>query len=354
MIHYITGNLFDSHAQALVNTVNTQGVMGKGIALQFKEAYPNNYLLYRKACKAGLVKTGKMFITEETELSGNVRTIVNFPTKEQWRKPSQYGYISEGLNDLRKEILSRQISSIAIPPLGSSNGGLDWDRVRPMIEEALRDLACDITIYEPSNAIKDRMKHERVKLTPARAMLISVMSDMVAEDGTPSEFAAEKIAFFLQKFGAEKQFKLDFKPGYYGPYSGKVKYVLHYLNGSYIMGMGAMSNKPFDELWLTEDAAKSANAYLAKEENKEYMQIVNNTKAFLRGYYSNYMLELLATTAFLYDTDPAMLQNESENQQIAIIGKDLAKWSNRKEQLFHKEDVIKLALHHLNEIPKIK
>lgn len=82
MIHYITGNLFDSHAQALVNTVNTQGVMGKGIALQFKEAYPNNYLLYRKACKAGLVKTGKMFITEETELSGNVRTIVNFPTKE--------------------------------------------------------------------------------------------------------------------------------------------------------------------------------------------------------------------------------------------------------------------------------
>lgn len=351
MIHYIIGNIFDSPAQALVNTVNTQGVMGKGIALQFKEAYPNNYILYRNACKRGLIRVGKMFITEEADFSGKVRIIVNFPTKEHWRNPSQYKYVADGLKDLHREILSRSISSIAIPPLGSSNGGLDWNKVRPMIEETLNDLNCDITIYEPNNLIKDMMKRERVKLTPARAMLISVMSDMTAEDEYPSEFAAEKIAFFLQKFGAKEQFKLEFKQGYYGPYSGKVKYVLHYLNGSYIMGMGSMSNKPFDELWLTEGAAKSADEYLSQTENREYQRIAERTKIFLRGYYSNYMLELLATTAFLFDTDPIMSQCTDEERQISLISRDLAQWSNRKDILFNKEEVIKLALRHLKEMP---
>lgn len=350
MIHYIIGNIFDSPAQALVNTVNTQGVMGKGIALQFKEAYPNNYALYRSACKSGKVKVGKMFITEETELSGKIRTIVNFPTKEHWRNPSQYKYIADGLKDLHTEIVSRSISSIAIPPLGSSNGGLDWNKVKPMIEEALHDLNCDVTIYEPNSLIKDKMKKERVKLTPARAMLISVMSDMAAEDEYPSEFAAEKIAFFLQKFGAKDQFKLEFKQGYYGPYSGKVKYVLHYLNGSYIMGMGSLSNRPFDELWLTEGASKSADDYLSQTENREYQRIVDRTKVFLRGYYSNYMLELLATTAFLFDTDPAMSRCIDEDMQVSLIGHDLARWSNRKDILFNKEEVIKLALRHLKEM----
>lgn len=352
MIEYVTGNIFDSEAEALVNTVNTQGVMGKGLALQFKERYPNNFSLYKRACKNQEVRVGKMFISKEIELSGLVRTIVNFPTKKQWRLPSEYIYIEEGLKELKKEIVSRQIKSIAIPPLGSSNGGLDWNVVKPMIETELKDVECSISIYEPCSVIVERMRKEKIQLTPARAMLISVLSDMIAEDGTPSEFAAEKIAFFLQLFGAKKQFNLSFTRGYYGPYSGKVRHVLHHLNGSYIMGMGSLSNKPFDELWLTADAAEVANQYLSLPDNQEYNVIAEKVKTFLRGYYSNYMLELLATIAFL-KVNGTHLANAAMEKQIEIIGQNLALWSNRKERLFHKTNMIATALSHLDKYLKM-
>lgn len=156
MITYVTGNIFDSTAQAIVNTVNTQGVMGKGLALQFKEAYPTNYELYRKACKRGEVVTGRMFITEdEGGLFGRPRVIVNFPTKRAWRAPSEYSYIEEGLDDLRREIAARGIASIAIPPLGAGCGRLSWPRVKKMIEDALGDIDCDITIFEPDSALTE-------------------------------------------------------------------------------------------------------------------------------------------------------------------------------------------------------
>lgn len=349
MIRYITGNLFDSDAVALVNTVNTQGVMGKGIALQFKELYHNNYLAYRNACKRGEVVVGKMFITDDFDLSGKKRIIINFPTKKEWRRPSQYSYISEGLKDLRNQIIAHGIPSIAIPPLGSNNGGLEWTKVKPMIESSLAGLPCDIIIYEPTNAIKEKMRKERKHLTPARAMLLSVMADMYIDDETPSEFAAEKIAYFLQKFGARDQFKLTFKKGFYGPYSGKVRYVLHYLEGSYIMGMASMSNHPFDEIQLTSDAGEEANKYLNQQSIKSYKEIAERTKTFLRGYYSNYLLELLATTSFLMDTDPEMQMASTEEQKVALISRDLMQWSNRKERLFNSGNAIRLALHHLSQ-----
>lgn len=350
MIHYITGNLFDSDAQALVNTVNTQGVMGKGIALQFKQRYPSNYHQYREACKKGEVVVGKMYVTADSDLTHGQRLIVNFPTKEQWRLPSQYAYIEEGLKDLRRVILSRNIRSIAIPPLGSSNGGLDWNNVKPMIEAALHDIDCRILIYEPNQRILDHVKKEKARLTPARAMLLSVMADMTIDEEYPSEFAAEKIAYFLQKFGAEDQLRLRFKRGYYGPYSGKVRYVLLYLNGSYLMGMSDLSNRPFDRFWLTADAAQAADAFLSEKGNEKFKAISERTKNFLRGYYSNYLLELLATTSFLLDTDQT-LHDADENGKVVAIGADLAKWSNRKEQLFNKETSIRLALRHLKELP---
>ena len=153
MIRFVKGNLLESDAQVLVNTVNTVGVMGKGIALQFKEAYPNNYLKYRKACKNNEVCVGKIFVTHDLSLYKGEKIIVNFPTKTTWRKPSEYSYIREGLVDLRKQIEANHWKSIAIPPLGSHNGGLEWNVVKQMILEALADVDCDIILYEPSDAI---------------------------------------------------------------------------------------------------------------------------------------------------------------------------------------------------------
>lgn len=176
-----------------------------------------------------------------------------------------------------------------------------------------------------------------------------VMSDMTTEQENPSEFAAEKIAYFLQKFGAQDQFHLRFNKAYYGPYSGKVRYVLHYLNGSYIMGMEAMSNHPFDEITMTDDAAVIAKRYLSQDENLKYLEIVQKTMEFLRGYYSNYLLELLATTSYLMDSDPRMTDKIAEDEQVKIISKDLMQWSNRKDKLFNSDKAIRLALKHIKD-----
>jgi len=262
MIHYKIGNLLDSEADALVNTVNTVGVMGKGIALQFKNMFPNNFKIYANACKSGDVKIGKLLVTEEVTLLKGKKIIINFPTKTNWRLPSEYSYIEEGIAELIKIINDKNIKSIAIPPLGSGNGGLDWNKVKVILEKNLSVMNCDIYLYEPSNAIQEVLKKERVKLTPARAMLLSVLYELVRNGEFVSEFAAEKIAYFLQRFGAKESFKLEFHHNFYGPYSGKVKHVLYYLNGIYIMGYSAKDKKPFEELGLIPDAEKEVNDFL--------------------------------------------------------------------------------------------
>jgi len=152
MIKIVSGNLLDAKVDALVNTVNTVGVMGKGLALQFKKAFPANCKAYEAAAKLGTVEIGTMFVFE----TGGIvlpRYIVNFPTKRHWRSPSQLEYIDLGLRDLVKVIRERKIRSIAIPPLGAGLGGLGWGDVRPLIEHALADVAeVEIFVFEPNGA----------------------------------------------------------------------------------------------------------------------------------------------------------------------------------------------------------
>ena len=158
MIHFTKGNMMTSSAEALVNTVNTVGVMGKGIALQFKEEFPKNFLTYKAACSSGELTPGKLLITKELNSKGEEKIIINFPTKLHWRNPSKYEYITEGLKELVKAISEHNIKSIAIPPLGCGNGGLDWNIVKGMIEEALKDIECEIYIYEPNTEIKQALQ----------------------------------------------------------------------------------------------------------------------------------------------------------------------------------------------------
>lgn len=150
MIRYTQGNLLEANVDALVNTVNTVGVMGKGIALMFKERFPKNMELYAKACKAGDVVIGKMFVTQTGELMG-AKWIVNFPTKQDWRAKSKMKWVEDGLVDLRHFIIENKVGSIAIPPLGAGNGGLEWEAVKPKIEQALDDLeGVEIWVFEPT------------------------------------------------------------------------------------------------------------------------------------------------------------------------------------------------------------
>lgn len=353
MITFEVGNLLESDAQALVNTVNTEGVMGKGIALQFKEEFPMNYDIYRKACKTGNFKVGEVLITQDINRRGEKKYVVNFPTKTTWRKPSEYSYIGLGLHALKKKIEDLHIMSIAIPPLGSNNGGLDWQKVKQMILMVLGDMDCDIRLYEPSDAIIEKMKAEKPKMTPARAMLLSVMCDLVASGEYMSEFAAEKSIYFLQKFGAEDVFHVKFKKGLYGPYSeGKIKHFLYNLNGGYFRGMGAMENKPFQRLWLLPDTAEIVDQYMNSKENEKYKDIVEKTKAFLSSYYSDYSLELMATVDYILRND-VELQGWRELDDDIVVGlvkKGLKKWSDRKAKKFDEDIYIKQVVGHLREV----
>lgn len=149
MIRFVQGNLLDAQVEALVNAVNTVGVMGKGIALMFEAAFPANFRTYENACKRGEVVVGRMFVTET--LNHEIcRWIVNFPTKKHWRNPSKLEWISDGLHDLKGVIRAHHVRSTALPALGTGNGGLDWSYVRAEIERVLGDLEdVDIFVYEP-------------------------------------------------------------------------------------------------------------------------------------------------------------------------------------------------------------
>lgn len=349
MISYVTGNIFDSDAQALVNTVNTVGVMGKGIALQFKETFPDNYRIYRKACKEKTFSVGQMLVTTVNDMyHSQSRYIINFPTKTDWRKPSEYVYIEKGLEALKREILTRGIKSIAIPPLGSSNGGLNWPQVKDMIIATLSDVDCDIRIYEPTAKIQERMRAERTKLNVARAMLLDVACDLSAHGEFFSEFAAEKIVYFLQRFGAADVFKLQYKPYIYGPYSGKVRYVLHHLNGSYISGMSDLNNRPFDDIWLLQGTYDAVNAFWQKESNPKYQKITERTKVFLSGYYSNFGLELLATVDYILQHQ--LKGKLVDDDAIIMTVMDYVKnWNERKKRLFT-EKYVRNAVAYLRQL----
>lgn len=339
MIIYKKGNILESKAEALVNTVNTQGVMGKGIALQFKNAFPSNYKIYQDICRNGNFQIGDLLIVEENGLISGKKTIINFPTKTSWRKPSEYSYIEKGLDKLVQVIEEKKINSIAIPPLGSGNGGLNWEIVKKMIEDKMSHLPIDVFIYEPNSQIKEKLKEERVQLTDARAMLLFMLYKLVANGEFVSEFSSEKICYFLQRFGAKEHFKLEYKPNFYGPYSGKVKYVINYLNGSYIMGYSSMDKKPFETLDLVSDGFEKVESYILSKPN--LVQIVNKTESFLDGFYSEFALELLSTVDYI--------SLNKETFDLEIIKSELESWNERKRTLFSNDRFLNISINHLRQ-----
>lgn len=342
MIHFTEGNILESSAQALVNTVNTEGVMGKGIALQFKKAFPHNFKVYKEACDRKEIGVGKLLMTKDKSLLGGEKWIINFPTKTSWRKPSEYSYIEKGLEDLISLIKREGISSIAIPPLGAGQGGLNWEKVKSILLSKLSDLDIEIFIYEPTSKIKEELKKERVKLTPARAMLLAMLYELVRNGEFASEFAAEKIAYFLQKFGAIEEMKLQFQPNFYGPYSSKIRHVLYYLNGSYVKGYSAKDKKPFEELEMIMEGEKDVMSFLNLPENKKHLETVERTKRFLEGFYSNFALELLSTVDFI--------EREFHLKEEDAIRAKIEDWSDRKKMLFSNPSFITKAVQQLQTV----
>ena len=265
MITYTTGDILASDAEAVVNTVNCVGIMGRGIALQFKNAFPENFKAYEKACKAEQVQPGRMFVFENNRLH-EPKFIINFPTKRHWKGKSRIEDINSGLEALVREITDRKIRSIAIPPLGSGLGGLDWSEVRSRIEASLRELAgVNVIVYEPAGApsAHDMRSSSAVpKMTPGRAALVVLMDRYLSGllDPFVSLLEVHKLMYFMQEAGQD--LKLKYAQANYGPFAQNLTHVLKAVEGHLISGYADGGDDPTKQLELVPGAIPDARASL--------------------------------------------------------------------------------------------
>lgn len=342
MIRFTKGNLMTANAEALVNTVNTVGVMGKGIALQFKEEFPKNFTIYANACKSGELVPGKLLITKEKNRSGEEKTIINFPTKLNWRNPSKYEYIKDGLTELVKAIEENQITSIAIPPLGCGNGGLKWETVKGLIEDAMKDVEADIYIYEPNTEIKSILQVDSTtkdaKLTPPRGLITYAMYYYDSLGENCSLFVANKLAYFLQRMGSKSFEDVKFTAHYYGPYSPKIAHIIYSLNGTFIKGFEQMNATAFEPLTMQYSRINEVSSYVRTLEKSE-QDCLKGTIRLISGFESTLALEVLATVDFIRHNNPGI----SLQDTIVVIHN----WSERKNKLF-KNEYIQIAYDHLD------
>jgi O-acetyl-ADP-ribose deacetylase (regulator of RNase III)/uncharacterized protein YwgA len=339
MIKYVKGNLLDSPAQALVNTVNTVGVMGKGIALQFKEAFPENFRQYKVACDRKELHPGKLLIVKELATHGE-KYVVNFPTKTHWRQNSKYEYVESGLQALVKAQNEYGWESIAIPPLGCGNGKLDWEKVKVLMEQYLSELDAEVTIYEPNEAIKQLLqnqdKNKDTKLTPARAMLLYALYQYEALGEEASLFVANKLAYFLQRMG--EPLRLKFEAHHFGPYSVQVGHVLYALNGVFLNGLEQKNAKAFEPLQMNYGKFKEVDEYVKKELTQEQSNRLSGLLHLVEGFQSSLSLELLATVDYILDKKPGL---DKEG-----VVKEVSRWSDRKKKML-KPEYVKIAFDHL-------
>jgi O-acetyl-ADP-ribose deacetylase (regulator of RNase III) len=305
MIRYTSGNLFESGAEALVNTVNTVGVMGKGIALMFKEAFPENFKAYDLACKRDEVVVGKVFVTRRSDMLGP-QWIINFPTKKHWRYPSKIEWIEEGLKDLKRVIVENGVRSIALPPLGAGNGGLDWGLVRPRIEAALGDLQdVEIIVYEPIAKYQNVAKRAGVeKLTPARALIAEIVRRYWVLGIECTLLEVQKLAWFLENaatdLGLEDPLQLKFEANRFGPYADQLRHLLNNLDGSYLHCDKRISDAgPLDVIWFDDAKKTRLEAYLTTPEASVYKPVLEATSRIIDGFESPLGMELLATVDWL-------------------------------------------------------
>ena len=325
MIEPTSGNILTDNADALVNTINCVGVMGKGIALQFKKAFPENFKAYEAACRREKVMPGRMFVFETGRMF-NPRYIINFPTKRHWRGKSRYEDITSGLQALVREVRERKIRSIAIPPLGSGLGGLQWGRVKTMIEAAFEEIPdVQVKLYEPKGSpdAKDMpVGTARPKMTVARALLIMLMKQYARFAYRLTLLEIQKLTYFLQESGMD--LKLRYVKHLYGPYAHNLNKVLEILEGHHIRGYGD-TQKPDVEITLLPDADKAADRFLQKDPHAaEHLEKVAD---LVDGFETPYGMELLASVHWAAIHDSKVSDAES-----AVIA--MARWNNRKQRLF--------------------
>ena len=325
MIEFKRGDILNEDAEALVNTVNCVGVMGKGVALQFKLAFPANFKEYAAACRREEVVPGKMFVHETGHLT-YPRYIINFPTKRHWQGKSRIEDIEAGLHSLKQEIESRGIRSVALPPLGSGLGGLHWAEVRRRIVrelQALQDVR--VVVFEPAAGVQhkpDRAERSVAHMTPGRAALLALMRRYLAGllDPFVTLLEVHKLMYFMQEAG--EPLELRYKPAPYGPYAENLKFVLHEIDGYYITGMVNGSEMSGMALQLVPGALKDADTQLRGQPDTSAR--VERVADLVEGFESPFGLELLSTVHWVATKDGAATEDD-------VVAKTYA-WGPRKKR----------------------
>ncbi len=325
MIEYKIGDILAEDVEALVNTVNCVGVMGRGIALQFKNAFPGNFKAYEAACKRSEIQPGRMFVFETGKLT-HPRYIVNFPTKRHWRGKSRMADIDSGLAALAQEIRHHQIQSIAIPPLGSGLGGLDWAEVRPRIESALGKFSLvKVVIYEPGGGVQDTRRNQSKdvpKMTPGRAALVGLIDRYLSGllDPFITLLEVHKLLYFMQQAG--EPLRLKFAKAPYGPYAENLRHVLKAVEGHLVSGYADGGDSPDKQLMLVPGALEEALSFLENQaETKARFDQVSN---LVEGFESPFGLELLSTVHWLISKEKIQTAEDLVTQTYA--------WNDRKKQ----------------------
>ncbi|MCY4385269.1 MAG: macro domain-containing protein [Nitrospinae bacterium] len=341
MIEHKTGNILVEDVEALVNTVNCVGVMGRGIALQFKKTFPENFKAYADACKRNEVQPGRMFVFETGQLT-NPRYIINFPTKRHWRGKSRMEDIDDGLKALAEEIRTRDIRSIALPPLGSGLGGLSWREVRPRIEAMLQEFSdLRAIVYEPGGGPAENKRTNRSKevpkMTQGRAVLVNLMRRYL--DGLLDPFVTllevHKLMYFMQIAG--EPLRLNFREGPYGPYAENLRHVLTAIEGHLTSGYADGGDAPDKQLELVPGAVEDAREYL--EAHPQTQSHFDRVSELVDGFESSFGLELLTTTHWVIRKDHARSLDE--------VVETIHSWSDRKKQFSRRQ--IQIACKALSE-----
>ncbi|OIP44016.1 MAG: Appr-1-p processing protein [Deltaproteobacteria bacterium CG23_combo_of_CG06-09_8_20_14_all_60_8] len=296
MIELKQGDILRANAEALVNTVNCVGVMGRGIALQFKKVFPENFKHYKVTCDKQELQPGKMLFHDLNRLQ-NPRYVVNFPTKRHWKGKSRQEDIEAGLRALVQEIRARQIHSIAIPPLGCGLGGLRWADVRAKIEEAFRDLPdVQVLLYEPKGAPPaEKMAHSPKSpvMTVGRAALLVLMRRYLAAVMDPFVTLLEihKLMYFMQETG--EKLKLQYNKAPYGPYAQNLRHVLTLMEGHHITGYGDGQDNPDRQINLLPEVLPQAESFLQDHPatRKNFERVVD----LISGFETPFGMELLST-----------------------------------------------------------
>lgn len=328
MIKEGTGNLLRAEVEALVNTVNCVGVMGKGVALQFKQAFPENNRLYEVACRRGEVVLGRMFVTQTGLFAP--RAIVNFPTKQHWRANSRIEDIRAGLVDLVRVVKEGQIKSIAVPPLGCGLGGLRWDDVRPLIVSAFGELPeVEVVLYPPGRAISpdERLVNTpKPRMTPWQAALIRIVDAYSTLGCEATHLEAQKLLYFLAAAG--EPFRARFTKGKFGPYDQHMLHGLQSMSGHYVLGFG--NGERLEPVRLKEGALEEANKFLRAQPDADALEVrIDRVVNLIDGFETPYGLELLATVHWVVVQDGA----RDFGSVIRLVGE----WNDRKRRVMKPE-----------------